>query len=156
MHDDDKASEQSSFQSVAGQVTWQVHFRSPIEKVFQFLTESRYRAHYWAESAEEENGVIHYKFLNGVESRGRILAAHENKRFVVEYFDMTVSFDLTKCPANECDMKMTCVGVEDHEKTELIAGWVSWLLTMKAAVDHGVDLRNHDEGRTWYQGFADN
>jgi hypothetical protein len=30
------------------------------------------------------------------------------------------------------------------------------LLCMKAAVDHGVDLRNHDEKRSWWQGYADN
>ena len=36
------------------------------------------------------------------------------------------------------------------------AGWVSVLLTLKAAADFGVDLRNHDPTRTWDQDFADN
>lgn len=26
----------------------------------------------------------------------------------------------------------------------------------QAAVDYGVDLRNHDESRTWNDGYADN
>lgn len=38
----------------------------------------------------------------------------------------------------------------------MIAGWVSVLLALKAAVDFSVDLRNHDPGRTWDQGYADN
>lgn len=37
-----------------------------------------------------------------------------------------------------------------------VAGWVSVLMAMKAAVDHGVDLRTHDESRTWGDGYADN
>jgi hypothetical protein len=29
-------------------------------------------------------------------------------------------------------------------------------MAMKAAVDHGVDLRNHDPSRSWVTGYADN
>lgn len=36
----------------------------------------------------------------------------------------------------------------------MIPGWVSLLMSMKAAVDFGVDLRNHDPERAWEQGFA--
>lgn len=37
----------------------------------------------------------------------------------------------------------------------MTAGWVSVLMAMKAAVDHGVDPRNHDEERPWVRGYAD-
>jgi hypothetical protein len=47
-------------------------------------------------------------------------------------------------------------GVQHAERSELAAGWVSWLLAMKAAVDFSVDLRNHDPDRTWQYGYADN
>jgi len=47
--------------------------------------------------------------------------------------------------------------VDDEElRREMIPGWVSVLMAMKAAVDFGVDLRNHDPKRSWQQGFADN
>ena len=39
---------------------------------------------------------------------------------------------------------------------KVIAGWVSVLLTLKAAIDFDVDIRNHDPKRTWDQGYADN
>jgi hypothetical protein len=29
-------------------------------------------------------------------------------------------------------------------------------MALKAAADFGVDLRSHDPGRTWDQGFVDN
>jgi hypothetical protein len=46
--------------------------------------------------------------------------------------------------------------VPEADVAEVQAGWVSVLLALKAAVDHGVDLRNHDPGRTWTASYADN
>ena len=44
----------------------------------------------------------------------------------------------------------------ESEMEETIAGWGSVLMALKAAVDHAVDLRNHDPERTWDQGYFDN
>jgi hypothetical protein len=41
-------------------------------------------------------------------------------------------------------------------RLEVIAGWVSVQLALKAAVDFGVDLRTHDPARSWDQGYAEN
>jgi hypothetical protein len=46
--------------------------------------------------------------------------------------------------------------VPAEDRAEVVAGWVSGLLALKAAVDFGVDLRNHDPQRTWDAGFAEN
>ncbi len=35
------------------------------------------------------------------------------------------------------------------------AGWLNVLFPLKAWVDHGIDLRNHDPERTWDNGYAD-
>ena len=121
-----------------------------------FLASSEKRRHYWAESAEEHDDVIHYVFLNGIEDRGRILERDPGCFFKVEYFGSVVSFELSPCELNGCDMTVTCENVDEDERWEFIAGWVSWLMTMKAAVDFGIDLRNHDSERTWNDGFADN
>ncbi len=40
------------------------------------------------------------------------------------------------------------MGVPEEDRTEVIAGWVSVLMALKAAVDFSVDLRNHDPVRT--------
>jgi hypothetical protein len=111
---------------------------------------------YWAESAEEYDGEIHYVFLNGIEDRGRILARIPDMRFCVEYFGSVVTFELEGTDDNGCDMTLCCERLGADERVELVAGWVSWLMTMKAAVDHRVDLRNHDRDRTWAHRFADN
>ncbi len=53
-------------------------------------------------------------------------------------------------------LTFTDTGVAAEERTEVIAGWVSVLLALKAAVDFDVDLRNHDANMAWDQGFHDN
>jgi hypothetical protein len=40
--------------------------------------------------------------------------------------------------------------------TEVIAGWVSVLMCLKAAVDFGVDLRAHDPEKHWDNGYVEN
>ena len=46
------------------------------------------------------------------------------------------------------DLTLTETGVPSEWRKENLAGWVSVLLALKAAVDHGVDLRVHDTSRT--------
>lgn len=146
----------SSFQE-AGVIRWKLHFRSPPEKVYQALATDEGRKSYWAESAKECNGELHYVFLNEIENRGRILEREPNRCFVVEYFGWHVTFDLAAdAEIGGTDFTMTCRGVEEADLAEITAGWVSWLLTMKAAVDFGVDLRNHNHKRSWFTGYADN
>ena len=67
-----------------------------------------------------------------------------------------MQFRLQADPSGGTDLEMRCHGVPAEDRVEVIAGWVSVLMAMKAAVDFGVDLRNHDPERTWWQGYADN
>ena len=146
----------NGFQDVPNTVVWKLHFSSSPQAVYKALSTDAGRARYWAESAIESDGSIHYVFLNGVESIGDILERLPGKKFKVVYFDYAVTFDLEPDGAGGTDMTVTCAGVEDEDKRQMTAGWVSWMLTMKAAVDFGVDLRNHDPQRTWFDGYADN
>jgi hypothetical protein len=51
---------------------------------------------------------------------------------------------------------LTDEGVKPADVCEVTAGWVSVLMALKAAVDFGIDLRNHDPARAWAAGYADN
>jgi len=53
-------------------------------------------------------------------------------------------------------LTLTDQGVPPENRTEVIAGWVSVLMALKASVDFGIDLRNHDPNRTWDEGYAEN
>ena len=144
------------FQGIPDTVVWKLHFASSPDTVYAALASDESRKTYWSESAIETDGIIHFVFLNEIECTGEILERNPGKRFRVTYFDFTVDFDLEADGSGGTDMQVTCIGVSDDEKRQMTAGWVSWLLTMKAAVDFGVDLRNHDPNRTWFDGFADN
>jgi hypothetical protein len=54
------------------------------------------------------------------------------------------------------DLTLTDMGVPSEHRTEVIAGWVSVLMALKAAVDFGIDLRGHDSERHWDTGFVEN
>lgn len=138
-------------------IRWRMHFRSGPADVFQALATPEGRSRFWAESAHEQDGVIRFVVPGGLENRGRIVEAVTERCFAVEYFGWIVRFDLNPDSSGVgTDLEMTCRNVPAAERMEAIAGWVSVLMAMKAAVDHGVDLRNHDPERTWWQGYADN
>ena len=87
-------------------------------------------------------------------ARAKLAALH--CYFAVEYFGSVTTFELTQDGRGGTDLTLTAAGVPPADRVEMTAGWVSVLLALKAAVDSGVDLRNHDPARTWDQGFADN
>ena len=114
------------FQAEPGVIRWRMHFASPPARVYAALATDPGRAAYWAEAAPEVDGVVTFHILNYAPWAGRIL-----KRVVPSQVDASIHW-------------------------EMVAGWVSVLMAMKAAVDHGVDLRNHDPARSWSDGYADN
>ena len=115
------------------------------------------RARFWAESAVEKGGLIRFLFPNGQRWQGEILAQQSPRLFRVVYFGgSVVTFVLEEDGAGGTDLRLTDEGVADEFRCEVIAGWVSVLMALKAAVDYGVDLRNHDRARTWENGFVDN
>ncbi len=149
--------ESSTFQPDSETIRWKIHFRSSPADVYLALASPEGRRGYWAESADEENGVIHFIVPGGLASKGRILERIQNKTFTTEYFNMKVRFNLeSDSSGTGTDLEMTCTDYPPHERIEIIAGWVSVLMSMKAAVDFNADLRNHNPHRSWWQGYADN
>jgi hypothetical protein len=75
----------------------------------------------------------------------------------VRYFGgSTTTFELAADGAGGTDLALTDAGVLDADRPEVIAGWVSVLMALKAAADFDVDLRDHDSRRTWDEGYAEN
>ena len=137
-------------------VRLRVHLVSPIEKVFGFLATDAGRAAFWADSAVERDGVVHFQFSNGMTHEGRLLTVVENQLFSVEYFGGSqAAFELELDGAGGTDLTLTETGIPDAWFDEHKAGWVSVLLVLKAAVDFSVNLRNPDPTRSWEQGYVD-
>jgi uncharacterized protein YndB with AHSA1/START domain len=145
-----------SFQSERGVIRWKMHFSTSRREVFSALASDSGRALYWAESAPEVDGQITFHILGYEPFSGRVLKKAAPAVFALEYFGSNVEFLLEDDRDGGTDLTLVATEVDESIRMEMVAGWVSVLMAMKAAVDHGVDLRNHDESRTWNDGYADN
>jgi hypothetical protein len=135
---------------------WRIHFRSAPEVIFARLTTDAGRASFWAESTRQIDQLIEFRFPDETSCEAHILECDAPRRFALEYFQSRTVFDLSADGRGGTDLTLTATGVSDDERCEVLAGWVSVLLCLKASADFGVDLRNHDPSRTWATGFADN
>jgi uncharacterized protein YndB with AHSA1/START domain len=134
-------------------IEWRMHLATPLGRVYDFLATASGRERFWAESAPERDGVIEFAFPGGMHWRSRVLAAEPPHRFALNYYgDTEVLFTLDDDGRGGCDLTLR----DSADDAETRAGWVSVLLTLKAAADFDVDLRNHDPSRTWNEGYADN
>lgn len=142
--------------SLTRDVCWRLHLTALPDDVYYMLATDEGRARFWAESAEEEGGVIAFKFPNGEGWEGRVLEAIVPHRFAVDYFGSKATFELDRCGSGGTDVSLVHAQIPIEDHVEVLAGWVSVLLALKAAVDFGADLRNHDPTRTWSEGYVDN
>lgn len=136
-------------------IRWRMHLASPIRDVYGALTTEPGRESFWAERAPEVDGAIEFEFINGARERSDVLERTPPTRFVIRYFGARVEFELSEPADGGTDVSLTTTGFAAEERQELLAGWLNVLFPLKAAVDHGVDLRNHDPNRTWDDGWAD-
>jgi len=138
-----------------GPIRWRMHLPVPPDRVYRALDTDDGRASFWAESAPEVAGAIHFTFANGLNCRARIVERSRPHRFSLEYFDGVATFELTRSASNGTDLLLVHDGVGADDWNEVHAGWLNVLFPLKAALAFGVDLRNHDPQRCWEQGYAD-
>jgi uncharacterized protein YndB with AHSA1/START domain len=145
------------FQPDFATITWRLHLRSAPVAVYELLATDAGRARFWAESAVEREGAIEFVFPGGQRWRGAILERRPPQRFAVLYYGgSTTTFELEDDGAGGTELTLTDVGVPEFDRMEVVAGWVSVLMALKATADYGVDLRNHDLGRSWEQSYVEN
>ncbi len=141
---------------VTAAVKLKVHLCSPPERVFQYLVTDAGRAAFWAESAVARDGVIDFRFANGMKHRGAVLENDPPRRFAVEYFGGSEArFELAADGAGGTDLELTETGIPQDTIHDQRAGWVTVLLALKAAAVFSIDLRNRDPKRTWEDGYVD-
>jgi uncharacterized protein YndB with AHSA1/START domain len=145
------------FQNDPHTIRWRLHLRSPRDKVYQALSTDVGRAGFWAESAPERDGVIHFVFPNGVTWQAQVLLAVRSRQYAIRYYGNSITtFTLEDDEHGGTDLTLTDTGIPTEDRMEVIAGWVSVLMALKAAVDFGVDLRAHDPQRHWDNGYVEN
>jgi len=138
-----------------GPIRWRMHIPAPPERVYAALDSDAGRAAFWAESALERDGEIHFRFSGGHACRSRIIERDPPRVFAIDYLGGPARFELAPDGRGGTDLRLTQEDVDADEWQEVHAGWLNVLFPLKAWVVHGVDLRNHDPSRAWAQGYAD-
>lgn len=139
-------------------VEWKLHLAAAPAEIFQFLSTDRGRERFWAERSASNDGAFTLTFSGGEELRCAIVACEAPHHFAFRYFEETLAeFTLEEDERGGTDLCLSEVGFKDAaHANENRAGWIQVLLCLKAAADHGIDLRNHDPARTWAQGYCEN
>ena len=86
----------------------------------------------------------------------QILAQQPPLFMNIAYFGVPTRFVLQPAGSQATVLQVTAEPVPADDLLEVGAGWVSVLLALKTLINFGQDLRNHDRGRTWTDGFVDN
>ena len=137
-------------------IRWKSCLKSAPGKVFLYLTSKEGIEKYWAEKAEKKDGHIQFSFPNKEVYKSKILNQEANKNFPIEYFNSIVDFILSENELGGTLLEVVNSNVKKEDFLANYAGWVSVLMTLKAAVDFEVDLRNHDSQKTWDNDYVDN
>lgn len=138
-------------------VRWRLHLSSPPSTVFELLSTDGGRARFWAESAIEADGAVDFRFPGGERWRGEILDVAADRRFAIRYLGGTVTtFELAPDGEGGTELLLVDEGVAEEDACEVEAGWVSVLMSLKAAADFGVDLRNHRADRSFRRRYVEN
>lgn len=145
-----------TFQIDPKKIVWKLHLKSDIEKVFEIISTDKGRSKFWA-TTKQSSDRITFDFSNGYSWLGKILANQPPTVFSVEYIEGSLTTFLLEIDGHGgTDLTLTDEGVPHEDRGEVIAGWGSVLMSLKAAVDFQIDLRNHDPARTWDQGYFEN
>ena len=137
------------------QITWKIHLKSSSHKVYHLISTAAGREKFWAESAPEFNGFIHFRFINGQEYHSKVLI-NSLALYEIEYFNSIVKFEIIPAENGSTDLILNNYGVSDEDYLDNYAGWLSVLFALKGAADFGIDFRNHDPQRTWEHKFVEN
>lgn len=139
-----------------GSIRWRIHLRTAPERVYDLLATDAGRARFWARRTVETGNALRFEFGNGQTLDGTVLERTPPRRFALTYFGGSrVTFSLSPDGAGGTDLELVERGAAESEKLDNLAGWVSVLLALKAAVDFQVDLRNDDPERRWENDYVD-
>jgi uncharacterized protein YndB with AHSA1/START domain len=146
------------FKEHANIVNWKLHLASPPERVYSFIATDEGRTKFWSDTSEEEDGFFTLGWKSEKsKARCKILDGSPPRKFSFHYWaNTTVTFELQNDGRGGTDLILVEENFpNESHRLEHVGGWVSVLLGLKAVVDHGVDLRNHDENRAWIQGYCE-
>jgi uncharacterized protein YndB with AHSA1/START domain len=131
------------------------------ERVWQGLTTPSGITSWWAERAEiqpADGGLLRLVFPNRRMLDSKVVMCRPLQLMSFVYFGGTrAQFELEALPQGGTAVTVTDRGFSSQEDyAETMAHWTSVLLALKAHLDFGIDMRNHNPSFNWEHGFVDN
>ena len=139
----------------ATRIVWRLRLASPPERVFAAWLSPTDHEHFWCERSEVlPDGSFRQHFIDGTVACCAVEGTNSPVHVRFRYFTTRVDVHLER-RGDGTDLTLRVCDVAPDEWNDVHAGWLNVLLPFKAWVDFGVDLRNHDPGRTWGQRYVD-
>lgn len=136
--------------------SWRVHLSAPRELVFALLTPEDEPSLYLASTADQLDDEGGWIAPEGAHLKDATLELLPPRRLTARYAGGGVAtLDLTDDGRGGTDLRLTDAGQPAEDRTELVAGWVSVLLALKASVDFSLDLRDHDHRTFWTGAYVE-
>jgi uncharacterized protein YndB with AHSA1/START domain len=145
------------------QFKMKIEIDRPVSVVFEAWTNGDEIAKWFTEEAIIEprrNGRIYMMWLTGETMDDKIISIAKNRLFTIPFGDkrerVTVRFkkDGRGCI---CELHQYNMGTSPKDKWEwhkgCAMGWTFFLANLKAYLEHGIDLRNHNPKRSYKKGF---
>jgi uncharacterized protein YndB with AHSA1/START domain len=135
-------------------IVWRLRLAAAPERVFDAWVNPADHMHYWCERSEPLPGGFRLHFIDGTIEDCTIEGTTAPSRIVYRYFGSRVDIRLELVDGGT-DLTLTASDVPRDDWHDVYAGWLNVLLPLKAWVDFGIDLRNHDPRRTWRNRYVD-
>mgnify|MGYP003543627167 CR=1 FL=1 len=136
-------------------IVWRLSLASSREDVFELLDTDEGRERFWAVRWRARQGGFELEFPGALESFVEVVDRDAPSRLALRYFGSDVELALAEREDGGCLFEVRCRCDDPATWVEMHPGWVSWLLVLKAAADHGVDLRNGSPERAGRQRYVD-
>lgn len=135
-------------------IVWRLRLASPPERVWAAWLTPADHERFWCERSDALPGGFRQHFIDGTVAVCTVEQADAPVRLRLRYFDTSVEVGLER-RGEGTDLTLTARDVQPHDWHDMHAGWLNVLLPLKAWLDFGIDLRNHDPERTWAQRYVD-
>lgn len=133
---------------------WKMHLKSSPEEVFQYLTTDEGREAFWAYKSIQRDNSFELTHYDG--SICEVLTISKTKlKFEFIYNRTIVAINLIDDGNGGTELLLNNKNIQDDDYEKVSNKWISTLLSLKAACDFKIDIRNQDPSKSYDIGYID-
>jgi uncharacterized protein YndB with AHSA1/START domain len=145
------------------QFTLRILIDAPVSKVFKAWTDQDQVSQWFTTRTEiqpRKGGRLYFEWVAGDKWESEVLAVRKNQLFAFLFGDKgeTVEVKFRKL-GRKCICELHQYNIKTDPKSryvmhrDTLQGWTFFLTNLKSWLEHGIDLRSHDPGRSYREGY---